>query len=56
MLIQPIADTGVLILGADKPRPLTGSDFGWLEAVADRLAVALSNASAVAERENYKNV
>lgn len=37
IVIVPAGTNGVVILGADRPRPLTGSDFGWLQAVSDRL-------------------
>lgn len=42
VVIQPVGSAGLMILGADKPRPFTGSDFGWLEAVSDRLADVIS--------------
>lgn len=37
MIVQPVSQSVVIILGADKPRPFTGTDFGWLQAVSDRL-------------------
>lgn len=40
VIIQPISSTRAFILGADKPRPLTGADFGWVQAVANRLGDA----------------
>lgn len=36
-IVQPVSDKVAIILGADKPRPFTGTDFGWLQAVSDRL-------------------
>lgn len=43
MVIQPITKTAAFILGADKPRPLTGPDFGWIQAIANRLADVLES-------------
>lgn len=37
VIVQPVGDRGAVILGADKPRPLTKEDFGWLQAIADKL-------------------
>lgn len=38
VVVQPVSGNVALVLGADKPRPFTGADFGWLEAVSDRLS------------------
>jgi hypothetical protein len=43
--VQPIGGDGVMILGADRARPLTGSDFGWLQAVGDRLGAVIAIAA-----------
>ena len=37
-MIQPFGKHGALVLGANKVRPMTANDFGWVQAVADRLA------------------
>ena len=42
VICQPIADQGVLILGADTPRSYTKQDEKWIEGLADKLAITLS--------------
>lgn len=38
------AAAGALVLAASRTRPLTGVDFGWLQALADRLGEAVESA------------
>lgn len=38
VIVQPVSDTIGMVLAADKARPMRGDDFGWLEAMSDRLA------------------
>jgi Cofactor assembly of complex C subunit B, CCB2/CCB4 len=45
ILVQPLGSEGLMILGADRPRPFTGQDFGWLQAVCDRLTGVLASTS-----------
>ena len=42
VICQPIGDKGVLILGADTPRSYTKQDEQWIEGIADKLAITLS--------------
>jgi Cofactor assembly of complex C subunit B, CCB2/CCB4 len=42
VICQPIAEQGVLILGANAPRSYTKQDEKWIEGIADKLAVTLS--------------
>lgn len=35
--MQPVSENVAIVLGANKVRPLTGSDFGWIQAICDRL-------------------
>lgn len=42
IICQPIGDKGVLILGADTPRSYTKQDEKWIEGIADKLAITLS--------------
>ncbi|MDF5712269.1 MAG: cofactor assembly of complex C subunit B [Nostoc sp. S4] len=42
VICQPIGDRGVLILGANAPRSYTKQDENWIAAIADKLAVTLS--------------
>jgi hypothetical protein len=44
VICQPIANRGVLILGANAPRSYTKQDEKWIEGIADKLAVTLSEA------------
>jgi len=39
IIVVPIAGPrgGAVVFGADKVRPLTGKDFGWLTALCNRL-------------------
>jgi len=41
VIVQPIGDRGVLILGANVPRSYTKQDEKWLEGIADKLAETL---------------
>ena len=43
VICQPIGDRGVLILGANAPRSYTKQDEKWIEGIADKLAVTLSD-------------
>jgi hypothetical protein len=42
IICQPIEKQGVLILGADTPRSYTKQDEKWIEGIADKLAITLS--------------
>ena len=42
VICQPIGNKGVLILGANAPRSYTKKDEQWIEGIADKLAVTLS--------------
>lgn len=42
VICQPLGDRGVLILGANAPRSYTKQDERWVEGIADKLAVTLS--------------
>jgi hypothetical protein len=42
VICQPIGQQGVLILGANAPRSYTKKDEQWIEGIADKLAVTLS--------------
>lgn len=42
VICQPIGEKGVLILGADTPRSYTKQDEKWIEGIADKLAITLS--------------
>ena len=44
VICQPIGNKGVLILGANAPRSYTKKDEQWIEGIADKLAVTLSQA------------
>lgn len=37
MLVQRVSDTTALLLAADAKRPFTGVDFGWIQAICDRM-------------------
>jgi hypothetical protein len=43
VICQPIGQQGVLILGANAPRSYTKKDEQWIEGIADKLAVTLSD-------------
>ncbi len=43
VICQPIGDRGVLVLGANAPRSYTKQDEKWIEGIADKLAVTLSD-------------
>ncbi len=47
MVAVPVGDKGVAVFGADKVRPMTGTDFGWLTAICDRLGDEISEPSMV---------
>jgi Cofactor assembly of complex C subunit B, CCB2/CCB4 len=42
VICQPIANKGVLILGANSPRSYTKQDEVWIEGIADKIAETLS--------------
>jgi Cofactor assembly of complex C subunit B, CCB2/CCB4 len=42
LICQPIANQGVLILGANSPRSYTKQDEVWIEGIADKIAETLS--------------
>eukprot|EP00177_Eucheuma_denticulatum_P006360 GFKZ01011595.1.p1 GENE.GFKZ01011595.1~~GFKZ01011595.1.p1 ORF type:complete len:257 (+),score=25.16 GFKZ01011595.1:249-1019(+) len=42
VIVQPVSPRAVVVLGADKPRPFRPEDFGWLQAIADRMAGLLA--------------
>ena len=44
VICQPIGNRGVLILGANAPRSYTKKDEQWIEGIADKLSVTLSQA------------
>ena len=41
VICQPLADQGILILGANAPRSYTKQDENWIEGIADKLADTL---------------
>ncbi|MBH8576738.1 cofactor assembly of complex C subunit B [Nostocaceae cyanobacterium CENA369] len=41
VICQPIADRGILILGANAPRSYTKQDENWIAGIADKLAVTM---------------
>ena len=43
LILQPIANRGLLIVGANIPRSYTKQDEQWIEAIADKLAYTLEN-------------
>lgn len=45
IICQPIGQQGVLILGANTPRSYTQQDENWIQGIADKLAVTLTNVS-----------
>ena len=45
VICQPIGEAGVLVLGADRPRGYTKQDEQWIEGIADKLAITLSQAN-----------
>ncbi|APB34181.1 hypothetical protein GlitD10_1855 [Gloeomargarita lithophora Alchichica-D10] len=42
VVVQPIGDRGVLVVGANAPRSYTRQEEGWIAALADKLAVLLA--------------
>jgi hypothetical protein len=42
VIVQPLGDRGVLILGANAPRSYTNQDERWIEGIADKLANSLT--------------
>ncbi len=42
VIVQPIGERGVLIVGANAPRCYTRQEEGWVAALADKLAVTLA--------------
>ena len=45
VICQPIGNKGVLILGANAPRSYSKKDEQWIEGIADKLAVTLSQSN-----------
>ncbi|MEM6502584.1 MAG: cofactor assembly of complex C subunit B [Cyanobacteria bacterium P01_C01_bin.89] len=45
VIVQPMGDRGVLILGANAPRSYTNQDERWVAGIADKLANSFDNAS-----------
>mmetsp|Transcript_9491 Transcript_9491/g.28655 ORF Transcript_9491/g.28655 Transcript_9491/m.28655 type:complete len:235 (+) Transcript_9491:171-875(+) len=45
VLVQPVGNRGALILGANKVRPLTPVDFGWIAAICDHIIERFSVAN-----------
>jgi hypothetical protein len=43
VILQPIADCGLLIVGANIPRSYSQQDEQWIKAIADKLAYTLEN-------------
>ncbi|KAI0566891.1 Cofactor assembly of complex C subunit B [Gracilaria domingensis] len=41
VLVQPVNEDVCVIVGADRPRPFTGQDFGWTQAICDRIGASL---------------
>lgn len=39
--MQPVGNDTALVLGADRPRPFTGIDFGWLQALTNQIVMLL---------------
>ena len=52
VICQPIGDLGVLILGANAPRSYTKKDEQWIEGIADKLGVTLSESFKDRDRQN----
>ncbi|MFQ3680151.1 MAG: cofactor assembly of complex C subunit B [Pseudanabaenaceae cyanobacterium] len=42
VIVQPVGEHGILILGANVPRSYTRQDERWIEAIADKLAYTLT--------------
>ncbi len=42
VICQPLGEAGVMILGANAPRSYTQQDENWIEAIAEKLSVTLS--------------
>jgi hypothetical protein len=47
VIVQPVGDRGVLILGANVPRSYTRQDERWIEAIADKVAHTLASVTAI---------
>jgi hypothetical protein len=41
IIVQPVGDRGVLVLGANLPRSYTNQDERWIESIADKLGDSL---------------
>lgn len=41
VVVVPVGRNGAVVFGADKVRPMTGVDFGWLTAICNRLGAQL---------------
>jgi hypothetical protein len=46
VIVQPLGEKGVMVLGANVPRSYTKQDENWVAAIADKLAYNLSHYSA----------
>ncbi|MGQ9865737.1 MAG: cofactor assembly of complex C subunit B [Pseudanabaenaceae cyanobacterium] len=47
VIVQPVGDRGVLILGTNVPRSYTRQDERWIEAIADKLAHTLTSVTEI---------
>jgi hypothetical protein len=45
VIVQPLGEKGVMVLGANVPRSYTKQDENWVTAIADKLAYNLDKAS-----------
>jgi hypothetical protein len=45
VIVQPLGDRGVLILGANAPRSYTNQDERWIAGIADKLANSIEAAT-----------
>lgn len=43
VIVQPMGDRGVMVLGANAPRSYTQQDERWIEAIADKLTYSLQH-------------
>jgi len=52
VIVQPVGDRGVLILGANVPRSYTRQDERWIEAIADKLAHTLAAVTTITTKDD----
>jgi hypothetical protein len=45
LIVQPLGDRGVIVLGANAPRSYTKQDENWVEAIAEKLSYSLEHIS-----------